>query len=132
MALTARSLPKSLKDVLKNTGKNYGENLNPMLIEVTYDGGPALKIDYDLGMQAGMFDMDDKTGNVSALKESSPDQFAALAQRVGVHLFGDNMSEFYRDHPADKGDGHWEIVIDNFVDDDFWLIPSVILVPKGI
>ena len=73
MALTARSLPKSLKDVLKNTGKNYGENLNPMLIEVTYDGGPALKIDYDLGMQAGMFDMDDKTGNVTALTESSPD-----------------------------------------------------------
>ena len=48
--------------------------------------------------------MDDKTGNVSALKESSPDQ-TALVQKVGVQ-FGDNMSEFYKDHPADKGDGH--------------------------
>jgi len=45
MALTARNLPKSLKDVLKNTGKNYGENLNPMLVEVSYEGAPALKID---------------------------------------------------------------------------------------
>jgi hypothetical protein len=132
MALTARNLPKSLKDVLKNTGKNYGENLNPMLVEVSYEGAPALKIDYSLGMQAGMFDMDDKTANVSSLKGNAPDQFATLTHRVGVHLFGDNMSEFYKDHPADKGDGSWEIVIDDFVDDDFWLIPSVMLVPRGI
>ena len=68
-----RSLPKPLKDVLKNTGRNCHENLNPMLVELTYDGGPALKIDYDLGMQAVMFDMDGKTGNGSALKKWSPD-----------------------------------------------------------
>ncbi len=105
MALSARSLPNSLKDVLKNTGKNFGENLNPKLVEVTYEGGSALKIDYELGINAGMFDMDDKTRNVSALKETSPDQFSALVQKVGVHLFGDNMTEFYKDHPVDKGMG---------------------------
>ena len=37
-----------------------------MLVELTYYRGPALKIDYDLGMRAVIIDMDDKTGNVSA------------------------------------------------------------------
>ena len=42
------------------------------------------------------------------------------------------FSTAYAEHQADKGDGHWEVVIDNFKDDEFWVTPIVFLVPHGI
>ena len=79
-----------------------------------------------------MFDMDDQTSSASSLKSEDQEAFDSLAHKVGIHLFGDNVSVFNKDHQADKGDGSWEILIDNFQDDDFWVVPVVYLVPVGI
>ena len=101
-------------------------------MEDELEGKKVVKIDFDLSVNASMFDMDDKTSSISKLKTSDNQSFQELANRVGIHLFGDNVSVFYKEHQADKGDGHWEVVIDNFKDDDFWLTPVVFLVPHGI
>lgn len=132
MAINARILPKSIKDIMKTIGKNFGENLNSYLVEEELEGKKVVKIDFDLSVNASMFDMDDKTSSISKLKTDDNQIFQELANKVGVHLFGDNVSVFHKEHQVDKGDGHWEIVIDNFKDDDFWLTPVVFFVPHGI
>ena len=132
MTVNVRMLPKSLKDILKTVGKNFGENINTYLIEEQLDGKKAIKIDYDLSVNASMFDVDDKTSSISKLKNDDNQSFLELVNRVGIHLFGDNVSVFHKEHQADKGDGHWEVVIDNFKDDETWVTPVVFLVPHGI
>ena len=132
MAVNVRIFPKSLKDTLKATGKNFGENLNSFLVEDTLNGTKVIRLDYELSVNASMFDMDDQTSSASSLKSEDQEAFDSLAHKVGIHLFGDNVSVFNKDHPADKGDGSWEILIDNFQDDDFWVVPVVYLVPVGI
>ena len=67
MAVNVRILPKSLKDILKTVGKNFGENINTYLVEEELDGKKAIKIDFDLSVNASMFDMDDKTSSISKL-----------------------------------------------------------------
>ena len=132
MPVNVRMLPKSLKDILKTVGKNFGENINTYLVEEKLDGKKAIKIDFDLSVNASMFKMHDKTSSISKLKNDDNQSFQELVNRVGIHLFGDNVSVFQREHQADKGDGHWEVVIDNFKDDEFWVTPIVFLVPHGI
>ena len=132
MAVNVRIFPKSLKDTLKATGKNFGENLNSFLVEDTLNGTKVIRLDYELGVNASMFDMDDQTSSASSLKTEDQEAFESLTHKVGIHLFGDNVSVFNKDHQADKGDGSWEILIDNFQDDDFWVVPVVYLVPVGI
>ena len=132
MAVNVRIFPKSLKDTLKATGKNFGENLNSFLVEDTLNGTKVIRLDYELGVNASMFGMDDQTSSASSLKTEDQEAFDSLAHKVGIHLFGDNVSVFNKDHQADKGDGSWEILIDNFQDDDFWVVPVVYLVPVGI
>ena len=110
MAINARILPKSIKDILKTIGKNFGENLNSYLVEDELDGKKVLKIDFDLSVNASMFDMDDKTYTpISKLKTDDNQSFQELANKVGVHLFGDNVSVFHKEHQADKGDGHGKL-----------------------
>ena len=132
MAVNIRILPKSLKDILKTVSKNYGENINTYLVEEELDGKKAIKIDFDLSVNASMFDMEDKTSSISKLKSDDSQKFQELVNSVGIHLFGDNVSVFHKEHQADKGDGYWEVIIDNFKDDDFWLTPVVYLLPNGI
>ncbi len=132
MAVNVRILPKSLKDVLKNVSKNYGENINTYLVEEEFDGKKAIKIDFDLSVNASMFGMNNKTSSISKLKTDNSHNFQELVNNVGIHLFGDNVSVFHKKHQADKGEVYWEIIIDNFKDDDFWLTPVVFLVPHGI
>lgn len=131
-AFNVRKLPKSLKDTLKSAGKQFGENLNPYLLESSMDGETAVLLDYYLAINASMFDVPVTTSKASQLKATNTSGFESLATKVGIHLFGDNVSEFKKVHEADKGDGHWEIVISDFKDDDSWLVPVVYLVPHGI
>ncbi len=132
MTVNVRILPKSLKDILKTLSKNYGENINNYLIEENLDGKKAIKINFDLSANGFFFGMEGKTSSISKLKNEDSQNFQELVQKVGVHLFGDNVSVFHKEHPADKGDGHWEVIIDNFKDDDMWVTPVVFLVPHGI
>ena len=132
MAVNVRVFPKTLKNTLKAAGKRFDINPYTFLIEDTLNGNKVIKLDFDLGINASMFDVDGQTSSLSSLKSQDKESFDSLVHEVGIHLFGDNVSVFNKDHPADNGDGSWKILIDNFKDDDEWLVPVVYLVPVGI
>jgi hypothetical protein len=65
---------------------------------------------------------------VEKIIENKTSEFPTLIHTIGMHLFGDNVSEFYNNHPLDKGPGSWEIIIENLKCND-WLEVDVFLIP---
>lgn len=133
MPVNSRILPKSLKQALERVTKTTGKSLVTLLAEDHRDGQKVIRIDDTFDCNAGMFDLSEgQLDKISDLKLEDPDKFSELAQRVCVHLFGDNVRSFVETHPSDKGDGAWKIVVGSFSNESGWLGVHAYLIPEGI
>ena len=122
-----KKLPKSLQKILSKVAKEHDFNIKDSLKVVDRNGNKAVYIDNKFETNSIMYRMKDPVEKIIADKTSElPD----LIHKVGCHLFGDNVSEFFNIHPNDKDDGSWEIAIENPVCGD-WLSVDVFLIPKG-
>ena len=125
MSFDFKKLPKSLKKVLNDAGKQYDIKVKDYLNIVEKDGKKVIYIDYPFDSAPHMYRMNDE---VEKIIENKTSELPALIHTIGTTLFGDNVSEFYNNHPADKGSGSWEIIIENLTCND-WLEVDVFLIP---
>ena len=75
-----------------------------------------------------MYDVFDTS--IEDIISNQSSELPLVLNKVGAHLFGDNVNEYQKIYENDKGDGSWEILIENPICED-WLTVDVFLIPTG-
>ena len=126
MSYNFKNLPKSLKKTLKTVSKNYDFKIEDCLVLTEKEGKNVVYIDFKFEQNEMMYDVFDTSLQDIISNQSS--ELPLLLNKVGAHLFGDNVNEYQKIYENDKGDGSWEILIENPICDD-WLTVDVFLIP---
>ena len=90
------------------------------------EGKNVVYIDFKFEQNEMMYDVFDTSLQDIISNQSS--ELPLVLNKVGAHLFGDNVNEYQKIYENDKGDGSWEILIENLICDD-WLTVDVFLIP---
>ncbi len=139
MKVSFNKLPKSLKKILDDYRKSEGISTKDMIKKVKKNGQLVLKINYpfphnwvmyndtinDEGVLISNDEWKDKLKNLLSKKTSEHYKFI---EKIGIHLFGNNVDKFFNILENDDGEGKWEIVLENPKVED-WLTVDVYLVP---
>ena len=139
MKISYNKLPKSLKKILDDYRKPEGISTKDMIKKVEKNDQVVLKINYnfphnwvmyndilnDEGVLISDDEWKDKLKNFFSEKNSEHYNFI---EKVGIHLFGNNVDKFFNIRENDDGEGKWEIVLENPKVED-WLTIDVYLVP---
>mgnify|MGYP003971977307 FL=1 len=126
MSYNFKNLPKSLKKTLKTVSKNYDFKIEDCLVLTEKEGKNVVYIDFKFEQNEMMYDVFDTSLEDIISNQSS--ELPLVLNKVGAHLFGDNVNEYQKTYENDKGDGSWEILIENLICDD-WLTVDVFLIP---
>jgi len=126
MSYNFKNLPKSLKKTLKTVSKNYDFKIEDCLVLTEKEGKNVVYIDFKFEQNEMMYDVFDTSLEDIISNQSS--ELPLVLNKVGAHLFGDNVNEYQKIYENDKGDGSWEILIENLICDD-WLTVDVFLIP---
>ncbi|MDC0195459.1 hypothetical protein OAJ80_00840 [Candidatus Thioglobus sp.] len=126
MSYNFKNLPKSLKKTLKTVSKNYDFKIEDCLVLTEKEGKNVVYIDFKFEQNEMMYDVFDTSLQDIISNQSS--ELPLVLNKVGAHLFGDNVNEYQKIYENDKGDGSWEILIENLICDD-WLTVDVFLIP---
>ena len=126
MSYNFKNLPKSLKKTLKTVSKNYDFKVEDCLVLTEKEGRNVVYIDFKFEQNEMMYDVFDTSLQDIISNQSS--ELPLVLNKVGAHLFGDNVNEYQKIYENDKGDGSWEILIENPICDD-WLTVDVFLIP---
>jgi hypothetical protein len=128
MSYNFKNLPKSLKKTLKTVSKNYDFKIEDCLVLTEKEGKNVVYIDFKFEQNEMMYDVFDTSLEDIISNQSS--ELPLVLNKVGAHLFGDNVNEYQKIYENDKGDGSWEILIENLFCDD-WLTVDVFLIPTN-
>ena len=126
MSYNFKNLPKSLKKTLKTVSKNYDFKIEDCLVLTEKEGKNVVYIDFKFEQNEMMYDVFDTSLQDIISNQSS--ELPLVLNKVGAHLFGDNVNEYQKIYENDKDDGSWEILIENLICDD-WLTIDVFLIP---
>ena len=126
MSYNFKNLPKSLKKTLKTVSKDYDFKVEDCLVLTEKEGRNVIYIDFKFEQNEMMYDVFDTSLEDIISNQSS--ELPLVLNKVGAHLFGDNVNEYQKIYENDKGDGSWEILIENLICDD-WLTVDVFLIP---
>ena len=126
MSYNFKNLPKSLKKTLKTVSKNYDFKIEDCLVLTEKEGKNVVYIDFKFEQNEMMYDVFDTS--IEDIISNQSSELPLLLNKVGAHLFGDNVNEYQKIYENDKGDGSWEILIENPICDD-WLTVDVFLIP---
>ena len=126
MSYDFKKLPKSLKKTLKTVSKNYDFKVEDCLVLTEKEGRNVVCIDFKFEQNEMMYDVFDTS--IEDIISNQSSELPLLINKVGAHLFGDNVNEYQKIYENDKGDGSWEILIENLICDD-WLTVDVFLIP---
>ena len=128
MSFNFKNLPKSLKKTLKTVSKDYDFKVEDCLVLTEKEGRNVIYIDFKFEQNEMMYDIFGTS--IEDIISNQSSELPLLLNKVGAHLFGDNVNEYQKIHENDKGDGSWEILIENPICDD-WLTVDVFLIPTG-
>ena len=126
MSYNFKNLPKSLKKTLKTVSKNYDFKIEDCLVLTEKEGKNVVYIDFKFEQNEMMYDVFDTS--IEDIISNQSSELPLLINKVGAYLFGDNVNEYQKIYENDKGDGSWEILIENLICDD-WLTVDVFLIP---
>jgi hypothetical protein len=126
MSYNFKNLPKSLKKTLKTVSKNYDFKIEDCLVLTEKEGKNVVYIDFKFEQNEMMYDVFDTS--IEDIISNQSSELPLVLNKVGAHLFGDNVNEYQKIYENDKGDGSWEILIENLICDD-WLTVDVFLIP---
>ena len=128
MSYNFKNLPKSLKKTLKTVSKNYDFKIEDCLVLTEKEGKNVVYIDFKFEQNEMMYDVFDTS--IEDIISNQSSELPLLINKVGAYLFGDNVNEYQKIYENDKGDGSWEILIENPICED-WLTVDVFLIPTG-
>ena len=128
MSYNFKNLPKSLKKTLKTVSKNYDFKIEDCLVLTEKEGRNVVYIDFKFEQNEMMYDAFDTS--IEDIISNQSSELPLLINKVGAYLFGDNVNEYQKIYENDKGDGSWEILIENPICED-WLTVDVFLIPTG-
>ena len=128
MSYNFKNLPKSLKKTLKTVSKNYDFKIEDCLVLTEKEGKNVVYIDFKFEQNEMMYDAFDTS--IEDIISNQSSELPLLINKVGAYLFGDNVNEYQKIYENDKGDGSWEILIENPICED-WLTVDVFLIPTG-
>ena len=128
MSYNFKNLPKSLKKTLKTVSKNYDFKIEDCLVLTEKEGKNVVYIDFKFEQNEMMYDVFDTS--IEDIISNQSSELPLVLNKVGAHLFGDNVNEYQKIYENDKGDGSWEILIENPICED-WLTVDVFLIPTG-
>ena len=126
MSYNFKNLPKSLKKTLKTVSKNYDFKIEDCLVLTEKEGKNVVYIDFKFEQNEMMYDVFDTS--IEDIISNQSSELPLLINKVGAYLFGDNVNEYQKIYENDKGDGSWEILIENPICED-WLTVDVFLIP---
>ena len=129
MSYDFKKLPKSLKKTLKTVSKNYDFKVEDCLVLTEKEGRNVVYIDFKFDQNKQMYEFFLKT-NLEDIISNQSSELPLLINKVGAHLFGDNVNEYQKIYENDKGDGSWEILIENPICEDL-LTVDVFLITTG-
>ena len=106
MSYNFKNLPKSLKKTLKTVSKNYDFKIEDCLVLTEKEGKNVVYIDFKFEQNEMMYDVFDTSLQDIISNQSS--ELPLVLNKVGAHLFGDNVNEYQKIYENDKGDGSWK------------------------
>jgi hypothetical protein len=92
------------------------------------EGRNVVYIDFKFEQNEMMYDVFDTS--IEDIISNQSSELPLLINKVGAYLFGDNVNEYQKIYENDKGDGSWEILIENPICEDL-LTVDVFLITTG-
>ena len=139
MKVSYNKLPKSLKKDLDDYRKSEGISTKDMIKKVEKNDQVVIKINYnfphnwvmynDIINDEGVLIPDEEwKGKLEKFFSEKNSEYYKFIEKVGTHLFGNNVDQFFNIRENDDGVGKWEIILENPKVED-WLTIDVYLIP---